>query len=371
MERNEHKLLSELKEEIQMSKLAGLRKKINEIDKKIITLLNDRAWAARHIGKIKKEAGVSVYTPEREVEIYENIIKENKGPLPNKALFAVYREVMSGSLGLEKKLKIAYLGPEATFTHQAGVKKFGSNVEYYACPTITDVFRGVEAGRSDYGVVPVENSTEGVINHTLDMFINSDLKICSEIMLEISHNLLGKGGIKSLKKIYSKQEVFGQCRLWLEINMRGIALVEVSSTSKAAEIASEEKNSAAIASMLAAKKYRLNVLASGIEDNPNNLTRFLVIGGSIPGPTRKDRTSIMFSVKDKVGALHDILVPFKKYKINLTKIESRPSRRKAWEYYFFVDMMGHCENQSVKKALAELEKHCSFLKILGSYPVGI
>jgi len=354
-----------------MSRLAELRKKINETDKKIISLLNDRAAVAKHIGKIKKEAGVSIYAPEREVEIYENIIKENKGPLPNKALFSIYREVMSGSLGLEKKLKIAYLGPEATFTHQAGIKKFGSNVEFYACPTITDVFRDVEAGRSDYGVVPVENSTEGMISHTLDMFVNSDLKICSEVMLEISHNLLGKGNIKAVKKIYSKQEVFGQCRLWLEINMRGIALIEVSSTSKAAEMASQEKNSAAIASALAGKKYRLNTLAKDIEDNPNNVTRFLVIGGSMPRPTKKDKTSIMFSVKDKVGALHDILVPFKKCRINLTKIESRPSKRKSWEYYFFVDMAGHSENQNVKNALTELEKHCSFLKILGSYPVGI
>jgi len=354
-----------------MFKLSELRKNINGIDKKIITLLNNRASAAKVIGKLKKKAGVSIYTPEREVEIYENIIKENKGPLSNGALFAIYREIMSGSLGLEKKLKIAYLGPEATFTHQAGIKKFGSNIEYYACPTITDVFRDVEAERSDYGVVPVENSTEGMISHTLDMFINSDLKICSEIMLEISHNLLGRCGIKSIKQIYSKQEVFGQCRLWLEINMRGIALMEVSSTSKAAEIASQEKNSAAIASMLAAKKYRLNVIAKDIEDNPNNVTRFLVIGGTIPRPTKKDKTSIMFSVKDKVGALHDILVPFKKYRINLTKIESRPSKRKTWEYYFFVDMSGHCENQNVKKALSELEKHCSFLKILGSYPIGV
>jgi chorismate mutase / prephenate dehydratase len=190
-------------------------------------------------------------------------------------------------------------------------------------------------------------------------------------MLEISHNLLGKGGMKSVKKIYSKQEVFGQCRLWLEINMRGIALMEVSSTSKAAEIASQEKNSAAIASMLAAKKYRLNTLAKDIEDNPNNVTRFFVIGGAMPQPTKKDKTSIMFSAKDNVGALHDILVPFKKYRINLSKIESRPSKRKSWEYYFFVDMAGHSENQNVKKALTELEKHCSFLKILGSYPVGI
>jgi chorismate mutase/prephenate dehydratase len=303
------------------------------------------------------------------VEIYENIIKENKGPMPNKALFAVYREIMSGSLGLEKKLKIAYLGPEATFTHQAGIKKFGSNVEYYACPTITDVFREVEAGRSDYGVVPVENSTEGMISHTLDMFINSDLKICSEIMLEISHNLLSKCGIKSVKKIYSKQEVFGQCRLWLEINMRGVALLEVSSTSKAAEIASGEKNSAAIASALAAKKYRLNIIARDIEDNPNNVTRFLVIGKAMPKPTKKDKTSIMFSVKDRSGALHDMLVPFKKYKINMTKIESRPSKVRVWEYYFFVDLEGHYKNPKVRKALDELDAQASFVKILGSYPV--
>jgi len=203
------------------------------------------------------------------------------------------------------------------------------------------------------------------------MFINSDLKICSEIMLEISHNLIGRCHIKSVKKIYSKQEVFGQCRLWLEINMAGAALIEVSSTSKAAEIASQEKNSAAIASALAGKRYRLNIIAKDIEDNPNNVTRFLVIGGAVPGPTKRDKTSIMFSVKDKVGALHDILVPFKKYRINLTKIESRPSKRKTWEYYFFVDMAGHCENQNVRKALSELESHCSFLKILGSYPIGV
>ena len=202
------------------------------------------------------------------------------------------------------------------------------------------------------------------------MLINSDLKICSEIMLEISHNLLGKCGMKSVKRIYSKQEVFGQCRLWLEINMRGVALAEVSSTSKAAEIASGEKNSAAIASMLAAKKYRLSVLAKDVEDNPNNVTRFLVIGGTIPRPTRRDKTSIMFSVKDKPGALHDILVPFKKNGINMTKIESRPSKKKAWEYYFFVDLEGHYHEPRVAKALKELKRSSTFLKVLGSYPIG-
>lgn len=351
--------------------LLNLRRKIDNLDKRIVTLLNKRASIARDIGKLKKQGRKGVYVPDREVEIYSNVLIYNKGPLPDKAMKAIYREIMSGSLSLEKDLKIAYLGPEATFTHLAAIKRFGSNVTYRPCLSITDVFREVESERSDYGVVPIENSTEGVITHTLDMFINSDLKICSEIMLEISHNLLGKGNIKSVKKVYSKQEVFGQCRRWLEENLHGAELIEVSSTSKAAEIAAKTKSSAAIASILAAEKYKLNTIARDIQDNPSNQTRFLVIGDTMPSPTKNDRTSIMCSVRDRVGALHDMLVPFKKNKVNLTKIESRPSKRKAWEYYFFIDMLGHCQNPDIKKALKELERQAAYFKILGSYPIGM
>jgi chorismate mutase/prephenate dehydratase len=360
--------------------LANLRRKIDNLDKEIVGLLNKRAFIARDIGKLKKHSGKGVYVPDREVEIYSNALSQNKGPLSDNTIKSIYREIMSGSLSLEKDVSIAYLGPEATFTHLAAIKRFGSNVAYSPCSNITDVFREIESERSDYGVVPIENSTEGVISHTLDMFINSDLKICSEIMLEISHNLLGKYSgrgrsltvpYSSIKKVYSKQEVFGQCRIWLEEHLHGADLIEVSSTSKAAGIASKEKNAAAIASILAAEKYKLDVIAREIQDSPDNVTRFLVIGNTIPEPTKNDRTSIMCSVKDRVGALHDMLVPFKKNKVSLTKIESRPSKRKAWEYYFFIDMLGHSKSPNVAKALKQLERKSAYLKILGSYPIGV
>lgn len=352
-------------------RLVNLRKKIDNIDADIIRLLNKRASLAKDVGRLKRRAGSGVYVPDREAEVYENILRQNKGPLSENALRAIYREVMSSSLALEKHLKIAYLGPEATFTHIAAVKKFGSQVSYTPCSSITEVFGEVALSRSDYGVVPVENSIEGAVNHTLDMFIDSDLKICSEVFLDISHNLIGRCSLRSAKRVYSNPQVFGQCRLWLDSYLPGVELIEVSTTSKAAEIASKEKNACAIASVLAAEKYRLKILAKDIEDSATNITRFLVIGQRAPSPTKRDKTSIMFSVKDRVGALHDMLVPFKKNGVNLTKIESRPSKRKAWEYYFYVDMAGHCENLHVKKALKELERHCVFLKILGSYPAGI
>ena len=352
-------------------KLASLRKKIDSLDKKIVSLLNERASAAKNIGKLKNSKGSGIYAPDREVQIYGNIAKKSKGLLSKEALRAIYREIMSSSLALEKNLKIAYLGPEATFTNLAAIRKFGSQVKYSSCNSITEVFREVEVGRSDYGVIPVENSIEGAINHTLDMFINSDLKICSEVLLDISHNLIGKCSLKSIKRVYSNPQVFGQCRVWIDSNLQGVELIEVSATSRAAEIASREKNSCAIASIEAARKYKLKIIAKDIEDNVNNITRFLVIGSHSPAPTKKDKTSIMFSGKDKSGALHDMLTPFKNHKVNLTKIESRPSKKKAWEYYFFVDMTGHYYDKNVKKALNELEKKCSYLKILGSYPVAI
>ncbi len=352
-------------------KLAGLRKRIDDVDTKIVSLLNKRATIVRGVGKLKARSGKGIYVPDREAQIYKNILGNNKGPLSDNALKAIYREIMSGSISLERRLTIAYLGPEATFTHLAAMKKFGSQVNYSPCSSITEVFREVEVSSSDYGVVPVENSIEGAVSHTLDMFINSDLKICSEISLEISHNLIGRGGIRTIKKVYSNPQVFGQCREWLDSHLRGVDLVEVSTTSKAAEIASREKDACAIASVLAAERYKLRIIAKDIEDNVRNITRFLVIGLHIPSPTKRDKTSIMFSAKDRAGALHDMLRPFKKYNVNLTKIESRPSKKKAWEYYFFVDMVGHYQDANVKKSLKEIERHCTFSKVLGSYPVGM
>lgn len=349
-------------------RLKNLRKQIDEIDRKIIGLLNERAKLALAIGKLKKQKGKQVYAPDREKEIYELIIKKNKGPIPKPSLKAIYREIMSATLNIEQPVKVAYLGPPATFTHLASLKKFGSSVTHIPCDSITDVFLEVEKGRAGYGVVPIENSTEGVITHTLDMFIDSELKICSEVSLEISHNLLAKAKRVKIKKIYSNPQVFGQCRHWLEENLPGIEHIEVSSTTRAAELASTAKNAAAIAGSLAAEVYGLKVIATSIEDSAQNMTRFLIITKEEVESTSNDKTSIMFSIKDRIGALHNMLTPFRKYKINLTKIESRPSKKKVWDYYFFVDFHGHHKDKNVKKALDELRKTCRFMKILGSYP---
>ena len=353
---------------LRLANLEKLRGQIDGIDLKILELLNRRTRLALKIGHLKAKGKFQTYVPDREKQVYDRLLANNRGPLSNESIKAIYREIMSVALALEKPLKIAYFGPPATFTHIAALKKFGSSVGYADCGSIKDVFAEVEKGRSDYGVVPIENSTEGAVDHTLDMFVESDLKICSEVILDISHNLLAKCKLDSIKKVYSNPQAFAQCRLWLESNLPGVELIEVSSTSRAAEITSKEKYASAIASKLAASIYGLDIAASSIEDSAHNVTRFLVIGKSIPKPTGKDKTSILFSIKDRIGALHDMLVPFKRHNINLTKIESRPSKKKAWEYCFFIDMEGHVETRHVVKALAELEKGCRYLKLLGSYP---
>ncbi|MFH0763419.1 MAG: prephenate dehydratase [Candidatus Omnitrophota bacterium] len=351
--------------------MKALRKAVDSIDSQILSLLNKRAEVILRIGKVKAKKNESVYAPDREKDVYKKLASKNKGPIQTDSVKAIFREIMSSALQLERPLTIAYLGPEFTFTHLASMKKFGSSVNYAPCGTITDVFSEVEKARADYGVVPIENSTEGAVNHTLDMFADSRLLICSEIYLEICHNLLSGESAKSrIRKVYSKAEVFGQCRLWLESNLPKVELIDVSSTARAAEIASRQKGAACIASDPAAKIYGLKVLYKSIEDSAHNVTRFLVIGKDEVHSTGQDKTSIMFSVKDRAGALHDMLVPFKKNGINLTKIESRPSRMRAWEYYFFVDLEGHFKDAKVAKALSELEKSSSYMKILGSYPAG-
>lgn len=350
-----------------------VRKEIDSIDEHILALLNERAKASKEIGKIKRKDGHGIYAPHREKEVLDHLKSLNRGPLTSAAIEAIYREIMSSSISLEKPVRIAYLGPEFTFTHQAAQKKFGASVSYFACSNISDVFAEVERGRSDYGVVPVENSTEGAVNYTLDVFIESPLKICAELYLTINHYLLSNAAsLKTINQIYSIPQALAQCRLWLESNLPGAKLMSASSTAEAARYVAEHpqfKNEiACVASSLAAKEYKLKTLAPSIEDTANNTTRFIVISRAGSKPTGKDRTSIVFAVKDRVGALHDILVPFQKAKINLTKIESRPSKKKAWNYYFFVDMEGHGEELRVAKALSELEKYCIFFKTLGSYP---
>ncbi|MCD6094232.1 MAG: prephenate dehydratase [Candidatus Omnitrophica bacterium] len=349
-------------------KLEILRREIDHLDKKIIQLLNQRTEVALEIGEIKDKKGISVYAPQREEDIYRRIIKLNKGPLREKTVKAVYREIMSGTLSLQKEMRIAYLGPAATFTHLAALKKFGSSVEYLNSSNIDGIFKLVEKGEADYGVVPIENSIEGAVNYTLDMFIDFDIKICSEIFLKISHSFLSNFPLPEIKRVYSNPQVFGQCRGWLNRNLPNAELIEVSSTTKAAEIATGEKYSGAIANELAAQIYNLKIVKKDIQDSLHNITRFLVIGKNEVSKTGKDKTSIVFSLKDKVGALYETLLPFKKQGINLTKIESRPSKKRAWEYYFFVDLEGHSEDKKVKKVLTELNKKCIYLKILGAYP---
>ncbi len=348
--------------------LEQIRKKIDALDEKIIGLLNDRTELTLKIGQLKSEEHSEVYAPARESEIYRKIDELAKGPLPKDAIKAIYREVMSASLALEKPMSVAYLGPQASFTHLASLSKFGSSVKYVSCVSITEVFQEVNHKHVDYGVIPVENSIEGAVNHSLDMFIDSDLKICSEVLFEISHNLMAACQLSEIKRIYSNPQVFGQCRLWLERHLPKAELIETTSTTQAALRASQEDGSAAIASALAATIYNLSILEKAIEDLPHNVTRFLVIGRHISKPSKCDKTSILVSIKDKVGALYEMLEPIRKNKINMTKIESRPSKKKAWDYYFFIDLEGHVGEKEVKKTIQAMEHRVRFIKILGSYP---
>ncbi len=348
--------------------LDELRRAIDGIDEKILDLLNERTRVVFDVGRHKEDNGKAFYVPAREKEVYERLATMNKGPISNEALHAIYREIMSSALSQEKDLSIAYLGPEATFTHQAARAKFGGSVQYRACETITDVFAAVESENVDYGVIPVENSTDGAVTHTLDKFTDTTVNICAEIYLNITHCLLARDDRQSIERLYSKEEVFGQCRHWLHETMAGVELKPVSSTAKAAEMAASEAGTGALASKLAGELYDLQILEEGIQDRGGNTTRFLVIGRHYGPATEKDKTSLLFSVKHTVGALYDALSVFKKHAINMSKIESRPSKQQLWEYCFFVDIEGHAEDELVKTALDELSIHCSMLKILGSYP---
>ncbi len=355
-----------------MKELEDLRKGIDRIDGELLKLLNERARLAMEIGRIKRRNNAHTYSPGREREVLERIKAQNEGPFPDDALKTIYREIISASRSLEEPLKIACLGPLATYTHLAALRHFGSSSEYIPVDSIKEVFEAVDTGRASYGVVPIENSNEGVVSYTLDMFIDYDLKVIAEVMLEVSHNLLSRDGdLSKIKRVYSHPQGIAQCKEWLEKNLPGAMLLDTSSTAKAAEIAAREEGAAAIASEAAARLYDLKFAARQIEDRRHNYTRFLIIGKESPPVTGRDKTSIMFSIKDRPGALYDILEPFKKSGLNLTKIESRPSKRKAWEYIFFVDMEGHVQNETVKKAIKEIEDNCLFLKILGSYPMGI
>jgi chorismate mutase/prephenate dehydratase len=344
------------------------RKAIDRLDTQIVKLLNERTSHVLAIGEIKRKAGDEIYAPHRERAVLNRVARLNQGPMKNESLQAVYREIMSSALSLEKSMKVAYLGPEATFTHQAAIRRFGSSLRYSPQKTIADVFTEVIKNRAEYGVVPVENSTEGVVTHTLDMFVESDLKIVAQIVLPVQHCLLSNYARSQIKKLFAHPQALGQCRVWLQNNLPRVEILETSSNARSAELATKEKNTAAIAGILAAEKYGLDILEYDIQDNAYNATRFLVLGRQYTPPTGHDRTSILISFTDKVGALHSTLAAFRRYRINMTKIESRPSKRKAWEYLFFIDLDGHVQDRKITNALQMLAQHCNLVKVLGSYP---
>ncbi len=345
-----------------------LREKINEIDLQLVELLNERARIVIEIGKLKNKSGGQVYSPDREREVFEKVIKASKGPLTEKTLIAIWRELMSGSLALERPLRIGYLGPQGSFSHTAALLKFGQSIDYEPMPDISSIFEEVSKSRCDLGVVPVENTTGGGVVETLDSFVDSDVKICAEVLMAIHHNLLANCPLKEIKKIYSKPEVFAQCRKWLQNTLRDVETIPVASTARAAQMAAQESGSAAIGSVIAGELYGLGVVCENIEDLSNNVTRFVVISKEDAKPSGDDKTAILFSTAHKAGALADVLDVLKKYQINLTNIESRPSRKGQWEYHFFAEFLGHRDNKGVQDAMKEAAEHCLQLSILGSFP---
>lgn len=347
-----------------------LRDKIDAVDDKILKLLNERAGYVLDVGRVKEREGKKLFhVPEREESIYNRLEQNNTGPFPKNAIRPVFREIISASLAMEKVLKIACLGPEATFCHIASIEHFGQAADFIPSRDVPDIFDEVERGRADYGVVPIENSTEGVVNLTLDMFFDSPLQICAEVMLSISQCLLStEEKLEDIKVIYSHPQAIAQCYTWISRNLPQVQIKETLSTAMAAKTAKAEAGTAAIASEFAAKTYRIPVLKARIEDNPHNYTRFWVIGHKSPGTSGRDKTSLMYSIRDGVGALHKLLQPFADNGINMTKIESRPFRKKPWEYIFFIDIEGHMDEPVIKKAIDSLAAQAQFMKVLGSYP---
>ncbi len=354
--------------------LSAIRTQIDGLDRRIVDLLNERLALAAEIGKLKRSQGGQIYVAEREDAVLRKVCELNGGPIKDDALKAIYREIMSAAIALEKPLVISYFGPEATNTHAAAMKKFGASVEYHAMPTIADLFTAVEKGESDYAVIPIENSTEGSVREALDCFVESDLKIVAQIYLEITHALISGTPLEKIERVCSKDQALAQCRHWLQRHLPHAQLVDAPSTSRAVQIAKETPGTAAIASELAAQFYGVPVLANSIQDKADNTTRFFVVGKRPSGAVGngRDVSSFLISLGDEAaahsGALLKMLMPLAERGINLSKIESRPSKKRPWDYYFFIDVTGHYDDPSMKQALAELKQFCPMVKWLGSYP---
>ena len=348
-----------------------IRKKIDSLDDEILQLLNKRAQQAVNISKEKQKTKEidNFYNPEREAQVIRRIKELNAGPLSDESLSRLYREIMSACLSLEAPLKVSYLGPDGTYTQLAAQNHFGTSALSLPCTSVEDVFSSVEKRESHYGVVPVENSTQGIVSSTLDMFMKSSLKISGEIEILINHNILSKSDkLLDIKKIYAHPQSFSQCKQWLEKNFPDCEKINSSSNAEAASIVAKEKKSAAIASEIASDIYDLNILSKNIEDNNNNSTRFLVIGERDTEPSGNDKTSIIVSTKNNSGALYGLLEPLSKHEVSMTRIESRPSKHNNWEYIFYLDLDGHIKDDSLRKANEEIKKEASLYRFLGSYP---
>jgi chorismate mutase/prephenate dehydratase len=349
--------------------LKKLRASIDALDQQLLELVNRRAAHAHSIGQLKN--GI-VYRPEREAQILRRIKEANTGPLSDETVARLFREIMSACLALEKPMAVTYLGPQGTFSEAAAIKHFGHAADAIACTSIDEVLHKVEAGEVDYAVTPVENSTEGAVGRTLDLMLATPLKICGEVVLRVHQHLLRKtGGLKNIKRIYSHSQSFAQCHEWLNLNLPDVQRMQVASNAEAARLASKDKGSCAIAGEMAAERYGLNILAKNIEDEPNNTTRFWILGVHDAAPSGKDKTSLVMSSKNVPGAVHQLLTPLARYGVSMSKLESRPSRTGLWEYVFFVDIEGHRQDENVAKALAELGEKAAFMKILGSYPAAV
>ena len=354
--------------------LQPLREQIDVLDRQIVEILNKRLALAAEIGKLKRGSGGQIYVAEREDAVLRKVTGFNQGPIKNEALRAIYREIMSAAIALEKPLVIAYLGPEASNTHAAALKKFGASVDYHAMTTVGDIFTAVEKGETDYAVIPIENSTEGSVREALDSFVESDLKIVAQIYLEINHALISNSSLEDIERVYSKDQALAQCRHWLQRHLPHAQLVDAPSTSRAVQLAKMEPATAAIAGELAAEHYGVPIVERNIQDKADNTTRFFVLGRQASGPVGngKDITSLLVSLGDEAashsGALLKMLMPLAERGINLSKIESRPSKRRPWDYYFFLDVTGHYDDPNMKAALSELKRFCPLVKWLGSYP---
>ena len=348
--------------------LAGWRRKVDQVDRKVLELFAQRARLAEKIGKEKAAAGRGAFVPTREKEIYARLRRLNQGPLSNAAVRSVFREIISACRGREEPVKVAYLGPEGTFTHVAATDIYGDSADYVPAFGIPSVFAAVETGRADYGVVPIENSSEGAVTETLDTFITSELRILSEEVLPIHLNLLGSGRFSDVKRVCSKPIALAQCHAWLKEHLPKAELVETASTAGAAKAAGSRTDTAVVAHEMAARLYGLKILQAHIEDVEKNVTRFLVVGRGQPERTGRDKTSMLCSVQHKAGALWRLLNVFRKRRLNMTYLYPRPSRDKPWEYFFFIDLDGHGSEPAVAAALGEAEKCCSFFKVLGSFP---